>query len=167
MPKCLVYARLSTEKLAQKDLLIPAQIKAMRDFAKKQGLEIVGEYVDEGISAKTINRPQFKSLLERCKKSKISVVLVHKIDRLARNLVDHATIKALLKQRGIRLISVIEKFEDSVAGQLVENIMASIAEFYSANLGEKVRKGCIDKLRRGGYPGRPPIGYISVRNEDV
>ena len=157
MPKCLLYARVSTEKQAQKDLSIPAQIKAMRDFAEKQNFKVVGEYIDEGKSAKTINRPQLKRLLERCKKDKIDVVLVHKIDRLARNLVDHATIKALLKQRGIRLVSVVEKFEDSVAGQLIENIMASIAEFYSANLGEEVKKGCIEKLRRGGYPGCPPF----------
>ncbi len=166
MHQCLLYARVSTEKQAQKDLSIPAQISAMRDFAKKQDFKVVGEYIDEGKSAKTINRPQLKRLLERCKKDKIDVVLVHKIDRLARNLVDHATIKALLKQRGIRLVSVVEKFEDSVAGQLVENIMASIAEFYSANLGEEVKKGCIEKLRRGGYPGCPPFGYKSVRGEN-
>ncbi|RKZ30620.1 recombinase family protein [bacterium] len=166
MPKCLLYARVSTEKQAQKDLSIPAQIKAMRDFAEKQNFKVVGEYIDEGKSAKTINRPQLKRLLERCKKDKIDVVLVHKIDRLARNLVDHATIKALLKQRGIKLVSVVEKFEDSVAGQLVENIMASIAEFYSANLGEEVKKGLREKLRRGEFPGRPPFGYKIVRDKN-
>ena len=57
MPNCLLYARVSTDKQAQKDLSIPAQIKAMREFAKRQGFRIVGEYIDEGKSAKTINRP--------------------------------------------------------------------------------------------------------------
>jgi len=156
----------STDKQAQKDLSIPAQIEAMRSFAKSQNFKIVGEYIDEGKSTKTINRPQLKRLLERCKKDKIDVVLVHKIDRLARNLVDYATIKAIFKQQGIKFMSVVEKFEDSVAGQLVENIMASIAEFYSANLGEEVRKGCLEKLRRGGYPGCPPLGYKSIRDRD-
>ncbi|RKZ30510.1 hypothetical protein DRQ36_05275 [bacterium] len=65
MPKCLLYARVSTEKQAQKDLSIPAQIKAMRDFAKKQNFKVVGEYIDEGKSAKTINRPQLKRLIAR------------------------------------------------------------------------------------------------------
>ena len=166
MPNCLLYARVSTEKQAQKELSIPAQIEAMRNFAKSQNFKIVGEYIDEGKSGRSIDRPQLKKLLERCKKDSIDVVLVHKIDRLARNLVDHATIKAILKQRGIRLISVVEKFEDSVAGQLVENIMASIAEFYSANLGEEVKKGLREKLRRGDFPGRPPFGYKTVRNEN-
>ncbi|RKZ29529.1 recombinase family protein, partial [bacterium] len=77
MHQCLLYARVSTEKQAQKDLSIPAQISAMRDFAKKQDFKVVGEYIDEGKSAKTINRPQLKRLLERCKKDKIDVVLVH------------------------------------------------------------------------------------------
>ena len=166
MPNCLLYARVSTEKQAQKELSIPAQIEAMRSFAKSQNFKIVGEYIDEGKSGRSIDRPQLKKLLERCKKDSIDVVLVHKIDRLARNLVDHATIKAILKQRGIRLISVVEKFEDSVAGQLVENIMASIAEFYSANLGEEVKKGLREKLRRGDFPGRPPFGYKTVRDEN-
>src|SRR5207244_1989301 len=89
----------------------------------------------------------------------------HKIDRLARNVHDHATIKALLLQHKIRLASVVENVDDSVSGQLVENIMASIAQFYSANLADEVRKGMRQKVLKGGWPHLAPRGYIHVHDD--
>lgn len=163
---CLLYARVSTDKQAQKELSIPAQLEAMKEYAKRQSWKVVDYFVDEGESARTANRPELKKLLEYCKEKKnVDVVLVHKIDRLARNLVDYATIKAILKQKGIRLVSVNEPFEDNPIGNLLENIIASISEWYSANLGEEVKKGYATKLRRGEWPHKPPIGYRSVREE--
>jgi len=163
----LLYARVSTDRQAQKDLSIPAQLSAMKDFAKNKGLKIIDTYIDAGESAKTINRPELKRLMKYCKEhgDQVDAVMVHKIDRLARNLVDHATIKALLKQKNIRLISVVENCEDSITGQLVENIMASIAEFYSANLGEEVKKGINSKLKNGGWPAKAPLGYKNINNK--
>jgi hypothetical protein len=99
--------------------------------------------------------------------SKIDIVLVHKIDRLARNVYDHATIKVLLKQHDIRLASVVENVDDTVPGQLVENIMASIAQFYSANLSEETRKGMRQKAIKGGWPHRPPRGYVTIKKQDA
>src|SRR5260221_5414407 len=131
---CIVYARVSTDKQAEKDLSIPAQLQAMREYARHQGWSVVEEFVEPGASAKTTDRPALQRLLSlvRDRESKIDVLLVHKVDRLARNVYDHATIKVLLKQHDIRLASVVENLDDSVPGQLVENIMASIAQFYSA-----------------------------------
>ncbi|MBI5788129.1 MAG: recombinase family protein, partial [Candidatus Schekmanbacteria bacterium] len=140
---------------------------AMQESAKKKDWKIIGTYVDAGESARTSDRPELKNLLKFCREkgNQVDIVMVHKIDRLARNLVDHATIKALLKQKNIRLVSVVENCEDSISGQLVENIMASIAEFYSANLGEEVKKGVLVKLKRGGWPHKAPLGYKSITDE--
>ena len=86
---CLLYARVSTERQAEKDLSIPAQLQIMREYAKKQGWGVIGHYVDEGESARTADRPELKRLLHYCQKQRgVDLVLVHKIDRLARNLVD-------------------------------------------------------------------------------
>lgn len=162
--RCLLYARVSTERQAERDLSIPAQLQIMQEFAKKQGWLVSGHYVDEGESARTTDRPELKRLLHYCQKRRdVNIVLVHKIDRLARNVVDYATIKAVLKRRGIRLVSVVENFDDGPVGQLMENIIASISEWYSANLGEEIRKGARTKLQRGEWPGRPPVGYLSTR----
>ena len=109
---CLLYARVSTDKQAQKELSIPAQIDAMKQYAKRNGWKIIGHFIDEGKSAKTTNRPELRRLIRQCKENKnIDVVLVHKIDRLARNLIDYATVKAILKQKGIRMVSVPESFD--------------------------------------------------------
>jgi DNA invertase Pin-like site-specific DNA recombinase len=88
---------------------------------------------------------------------------VHKIDRLARNLADHVAIRAQLRESHITLASVTESLEDSVSGQLVEHILASMAEFYSTNLSEEVKKGMRQKVLRGGWPHQPPRGYRIVR----
>ena len=165
--KCLLYARVSTDKQAQKDLSIPAQIEAMREYAKRNGWKVAGHFVDEGESARTADRPELKRLIEQCKENNnVDAVIVHKIDRLARNLIDYATIKAILKQKGIRLISVSEPFDDNPVGHLLENIIASISEWYSANLGEEIKKSNMEKLRQGEWPHRPPVGYMSVKGEN-
>src|ERR1035437_6699621 len=164
---CLLYARVSTDKQAQMDLSIPAQISAMREYAKTNGWKVVDNFVDEGESARTANRPELKNLLQYCKEHKeVNIVIVHKIDRLARNLVDYGTIKAILKQRDIRLVSVSEPFDDNPVGNLLENIIASISEWYSANLGEEVKKANRVKLSRGEWPHKPPVGYKSVRDDN-
>lgn len=164
---CLLYARVSTDKQAQKDLSIPAQIEAMREYAKKNNWKVAGHFIDEGESARTANRPELKRLIQHCKENKgVDAVIVHKIDRLARNLIDYATIKAILKQKGIRLISITEPFDDNPVGHLLENIIASISEWYSANLGEEVKKAYSSKLKRGEWPTKPPIGYKSIKGKD-
>ena len=89
--------------------------------------------------------------------------VVHKIDRLARNLADYAAIKARCKKLGIRLVSVTEGMEEGPSGRLIEGIMAAIAEFYSDNLGQEVRKGIQQKLRNGGWPNLAPVGYVNAR----
>lgn len=162
---CVLYARVSTEQQADRDLSIPAQLEAMRNHARQHGWLIVAEFIEPGVSARTAARPELQRLLAmvRDRDATVGVVLVHKIDRLARNVADHATIRALLKQRDIRLVSVVENVDDSVSGQLVENIMASIAQFYSANLGEEVKKGMRQRVMAGGWPHLAPAGYVQVK----
>ena len=164
--KCVLYARVSTDKQAQKELSIPAQLTAMRQFAKSQSWRVIAEYVDEGESARSMNRPQLQQLIRFCKEKKgVDVVLVHKLDRMARNLPDYLAIKTELKRKGIRLVSAMENFEDSVTGRLLENIIASISEWYSGNLGEEIKKASFAKLQKGEWPHKAPIGYKSARDE--
>src|SRR5258707_14187478 len=106
---CLIYARVSTEKQADKELSIPAQLQAMRQYAKERNWSILEAFVEAGASARTAERPVLRELLSRCRdhqQTTVDVVLVHKIARLARNLADHVAIKALLKQRAINLAPV-------------------------------------------------------------
>jgi DNA invertase Pin-like site-specific DNA recombinase len=158
---CFIYVRVSTDRQADKGLSIPAQLDACRQFAHQRNWTISEEFVEAGTSAKTTERPALQQLLTKCRNNELSgggVLLVHKIDRLARNIADHVAIRATLQQHQIRLASVSENLEDSASGQLVEHIMAAIAEFYSMNLADEVRKGMRQKVLRGGWPHQAPRG---------
>ncbi len=166
---CLIYLRVSTKEQAQKGdnkegYSIPAQREACLKYIKDRGWNLVDEYVDRGESARSSQRPQLQEMLSKIKKDKsIDAVIVHKIDRLARNMEDHVAIKAILKRRDVALVSVVENIEDSASGRLIEGIHALMAEFYSANLGMETKKGMIQKARQGGWPEMAPIGYKNVQ----
>src|SRR5688572_2219843 len=107
---CVLYARVSTGKQADKELSIPAQLQAMREYARQRNWTVIEEFVESGASAKNAERPVLGRLLGtiRQQERRTDVIVVHKIDRLARNVYDHATIRALLKQYGVQLASVLE-----------------------------------------------------------
>ena len=84
------------------------------------------------------------------------------INRLARNLADHFAIRTVLRRHGVKLASVVEPLDDSISGELFENMFASLAQFYSANLAEEVKKGMRQKVLQGGWPHNPPRGYFAV-----
>jgi hypothetical protein len=93
----------------------------------------------------------------------VQVVVVHKVDRFARNLEDHVTVRALLRRLGVELVSVVEPLDDSPQGRLTEGIHALMAEFYSANLAAEIRKGMTQKAKQGGWPHQAPLGYRNIR----
>jgi site-specific DNA recombinase len=164
--KAVIYLRVSTKEQAEEGYSIPAQAEACRRFIADHGWELADEYVDRGESARTADRPQLQAMLTRLAEDRsIDCLVVHKLDRLARNLEDHAAGRAALRKAGVQLHSVTESLEDSASGKLVEGILASIAEFYSANLGQEIRKGMDQKAAQGGWPVRAPFGYRNVRKD--
>jgi site-specific DNA recombinase len=165
---CILYARVSTDKQAEKDLSIPAQLRLMREHARQQGWGVIEECIEPGMTATNAERPVLQQLLRRIAAGelKVDIVLAHKLNRLARNLDDYVPIRAALWKRGVRLAYVVEKVDDSASGRLLENVMASIAQFESANLSEETKKGMRQKVLQGGWPHRPPRGYVMVRRSD-
>ncbi|MCP8313125.1 MAG: recombinase family protein [archaeon] len=166
MKNALAYARVSTKEQAEKGLSIPAQLKAIREYASSHCFRILEEYVDEGESAKTSDRPEFRRMIKRCQKDKtIDAVIVHKIDRFSRNNIDFYAYKAILKKEGVRLLSVTENIDQNPSGEFIENVLVAMAQFYSSNLAEEVLKGMREKFERGEWPVKAPIGYKHVRDE--
>lgn len=163
----VIYLRVSTKEQAQKGgeaegYSIPAQRAACLRKAEALGIKVVDEFVDAGESAKTSARPQLQAMLSRLEEGDIQYVIVHKIDRLARNRVDDVTINVAIKQAGAKLVSVSENIDETPSGHLMHGIMSSIAEFYSKNLSTEVMKGMNQKVHGGGTPGRAPLGYLNV-----
>ncbi len=163
--RAVLYARVSSEKQAEKDLSIAAQLKAMRKYATEKGYDIVGEFVDEAESARTANRPKFQEMIARAKQKgkPFDVIIVWKLSRFARNREDSIVFKSLLRKIGVEVQSVSEPIDDSPTGRLLEAMIESMDEFYSANLSQEAKRGLREVAGRGFYPGgSSPVGYKLV-----
>ena len=167
--RCVIYLRVSTREQAEKGegeegFSIPAQREACTRHVRDAGWLLADEYVDRGESARSADRPAFKAMLARIAEDRdVEAVVVHKIDRLARNMEDHVAIRALFRRRGVALVSVTENVEETASGRLVEGIHALMAEFYSANLANEIKKGLNQKVKQGGFPHGAPLGYVNLR----
>ena len=165
----VIYTRVSTREQAERDgeadgYSLAAQVDGCRRKAESLGLVIIEEYCDRGESAKSADRPALQEMLERIRaKRDVGYVIVHKVDRLARNRTDDVTINLALKAAGVTLISCTESIDETPSGMLLHGIMASIAEFYSRNLAGEVMKGLNKKVEGGGTPHQAPLGYVHVR----
>ncbi|MGB7588304.1 MAG: recombinase family protein [Solirubrobacterales bacterium] len=166
--QAVLYLRVSSAQQANKDFdaegfSIPGQREACTREADKLGAEIVQEYIDRGESAKTAKRPALRAMLDRLTRGDIDYVIVHKVDRLARNRADDIEIVMAIRKAGAQLVSVTENIDETPSGLLLHGIMSSIAEFYSRNLAAEVMKGTTQKAKSGGTPFRAPIGYLNSR----
>ena len=167
--RCVIYLRVSTREQAEKGegeegFSIPAQREACTRHIRDASWDLVDEYVDRGESARSADRPALKVMLARIAEARdVDAVVVHKIDRLARNMEDHVAIRALLRRRGVALVSVTENVEETASGRLVEGIHALMAEFYSANLAAEIKNGLSEKAKQGGFPHGAPLGYVNLR----
>ena len=167
MNNCLSYYRVSTDEQAQEGKSLETQKKPCHKWAKENEFSIVNEYCDEGKSATTLNRPALQELLAQCQLDKtINAVLVQDTDRLARNTLDHLTIKAILKKHEISLISISQPMIDnSPEGSLIDTIIASVNTFQSQITGRKTSKVLEEKAKMGWWTGGiPPLGYKNAEN---
>jgi site-specific DNA recombinase len=162
------YLRVSTVEQARRNhepegFSIPAQREACQRKAELLEAEVVEEFADRGESARSADRPSLKRMLDYIAEHDVRYVIVHKIDRLARNLADHVAITLAIRKAGAELVSVTENVDDTPLGEYMRTIFAANAQLYSANLAAEARKGLHQKAKRGGTPGLAPIGYLNVR----
>ena len=166
--RAVIYLRVSTEEQARvggtaEGYSIPYQRDACYKKAADLGLSVVEEYVDAGHSAKSANRPDLQRLMRELKALGVGYVIVHKIDRLARNTRDDHLINDAIRAAGARLVSVVDLVDDSPQGRFNYTIQAGLAQLYSDNLAVEVLKGLSKKAQLGGTPYRAPIGYLNKR----
>ena len=162
--RAVIYARFSSEK--QNEASIEGQLRECLDYAKYNGIEVIGEYIDRAVSAKTDNRPDFQRMIKDSYKNAFDTVLVWKLDRFARNRYDSAYYKNILKKNGVRVISAKESISQGADGILLESILEGYAEYYSAELSEKVRRGMTENALKARSNGvRAPFGYYVDEND--
>ena len=168
------YLRVSSQGQAERGggddegYSIPAQREANKKKALSVGAMIGKEFVDRGASARSADRPELQKMLEYIKENKdrVDYVIVHKVDRLARNRGDDIDITRVLNEANVQLVSASESIDSTPSGMLLHGIMSSIAEFYSRNLSTEVKKGLSQKVKSGGTPNKAPIGYLNIRDHD-
>ena len=156
--RAAAYARYSSDN--QRDESIDAQLRAISEFADKHNIVIVKTYIDRAKSATTDNRPEFLNMVNDSKLGLFNAVIIHKLDRFARNRYDSAIYKQKLKNNYVRVLSVIENLDDSPESIVTESVLEGMAEYYSKNLAREVMKGMKENALHCKHTGgKPPLGY--------
>ena len=163
-----LYARVSSDR-QDVDLSVSAQLRALRDYAEKHGYVVAREYVDEAESGRIADRPQFQKMLNEASKPEapFQEILVWKFSRFTRKREHAVAFKAMLRRRGIRVVSITEQADDTPTGKLLEAIIESVDEFYSENLAQEVTRGMREAASRGFWvTSYAPYGYKRVYVQD-
>jgi len=161
----IIYARYSSDN--QREESIEGQIRECKAYAERNGITLVGTYIDRALSAKTDDRPEFQRMIRESYKRLFEVVIVWKLDRFSRNRFDSAHYKAILKKNGVKVISATETISEGSEGILLEALLEGLAEYYSSDLSQKVKRGLTENaLKCKANGGNHAFGYTidSERN---
>lgn len=159
--KAALYVRVSTEEQATEGYSISAQTQRLKAYCVAQDWSISGIYIDEGISAKDMNRPKLQEMVKDIEKGKVDCVLVYRLDRLTRSVLDLYELLGIFEKYGCKFKSATEVYDTTTAmGRLFITIVAALAQWERENTGERIRMGLQEKVRQGKYAAiQRPIGY--------
>lgn len=166
MKTAYAYARFSSDN--QREESIDAQVRAIKEYCQQNDIVLLRVFKDEAYSARTAKRPAFQELFQLIKTHPADYLIVHKSDRFARSREDDAFYRARLKDAGMKLVSVLERFDDTPESIIMEGLMASLNEYYSANLSRESKKGIKENVLNGKRNGgKAPFGYTCVNQHLV
>jgi site-specific DNA recombinase len=157
--RAVIYARYSPGP-NQRDESIEGQIRECKDVAKRHGLMVIHEYADKRMTGTNDERPDFQRMLRDADRGLFDVVITWKNDRFARNRYDSAIYKQRLKRNGIKIIYAKEHIPEGPEGIILESMLEGMAEYYSANLSQNIRRGQRENAIEGKFIGGTiPLGY--------
>ena len=154
----VIYARYSSDR--QREESIEGQIRECTDYAMRNEITLIDSYIDRALSARTADRPDFQRMITDSAKGIFDAVLVYKLDRFSRDRYDSAYYKHVLKKNGVRVISIKENISEGPEGIILESMLEGYAEYYSAELAQKIRRGQYEnatKCMNNG--GNTSLGY--------
>ena len=166
--KAAIYTRVSTPNQAEEGESLELQKEKLSLYAKAQGWEITEIYEDAGLSGGSSNRPAFQKLIKDAKQKKFDVVLVYKIDRLSRSILDfHETMK-IFQENNISFVSLTQQFDTSTStGRLMLNILVDFANFEREINVDRAKDSYLNRLYKGFHSGRTPYGYKRVNGNNL
>ena len=154
----VIYARYSSH--SQREESIEGQLRECREYADRNGMTVVGSYIDRALSAQTDDRPEFQRMIKDSVKGLFKIVLVWRLDRFSRDRYDSAHYKHILKKNGVKVVSAKEHISEGPEGIILESLLEGYAEFYSAELSEKIHRGQKENALKGkNNGGGIPLGY--------
>ena len=157
--KAVIYARYSSDN--QREESIEGQLRECTAYCEKNDITVLRTYIDRAMSAKTDHRPDFQRMIKDSAKGLFDVIIVWKLDRFARNRYDSAHYKAQLRKYGVKVLSATENISDGPEGIILESMLEGMAEYYSAELSEKVIRGHTENALKSKYNGgTPTFGYV-------
>lgn len=166
MKTAVIYARYSSDK--QNEQSIEGQLRVCNDYAQRNNIIIVDTYIDRAMTGKNDNRDAFQKMLKDSATKPWDVVLIYKIDRFGRNKYEIAINKHTLKANGKSIISVMENIPDTPEGIILESVLEGMAEYYSADLSQKVKRGNRESRLKGNITnGKVPYGYKIVDKKPI
>jgi site-specific DNA recombinase len=158
--KAIGYARVSTDKQADRGVSLEAQTQKIRAMIVVHSAELADIIVEAGESAKSLNRPGVQRLLALVDSGEVNAVIVAKLDRLTRSVKDLCELLERFERRGVALISVAESLDtSSAAGRLVLNIMTAVSQWEREAIGERTRDALSHKRSRGERVGNIAFGF--------
>lgn len=166
MKKAVIYARYSSDR--QTEQSIEGQLRVCHEFAEKNDIAIIDEYIDRALSGTTDKRPAFQKMISDSSSQHFDYVIVYKLDRFARNRFDSAIYKSKLKQNGVRVLSAMEGITDTPEGIIMEGIIEAMNEYYSAELSQKIKRGMRENVIKGKVTGgNVALGYKVGENKHL
>ncbi len=161
--KAVIYARYSCDNQREESI---EQLRECKAYLERQGMTFVRSYIDRAMSAKTDNRPEFQQMIKESAKGGFDAVVVWKLDRFARNRYDSAHYKGILRKNGVKVVSATEQISEGAEGIILVSVLEGFAEYYSAELPEKVIRGMTENALKCQYNGGcVPVGYTIDENK--
>lgn len=160
----VIYARYSSHN--QNDQSVEGQIAECEKFCKRNNYNVIATYIDRAKSGTKDNRDQFQQMIKDSEKHGFNGIVVYQLDRFARNRYDSAINKAKLKKNNVRVMSARENINDDASGILMESVLEGMAEYFSAELGQKVKRGMKINADNCYYNGGTiPLGFKVIEIE--
>ncbi len=158
--KLIGYTRVSLDKQAEQGCSLDAQDEKIRAYCQLYGIDLVEVIVDGGFSAKDMNRPGLQKALDMLKRKQADGVIVYKLDRLTRSVMDLGRMVQTHFSKGSNLISVVEQIDTSSAsGRMVINLLTVVSQWEREAIGERTKTVMQHKKEKGEYVGEAPFGW--------
>ena len=165
MKTAVIYARYSSDN--QTEQSIEGQLRVCEQYAKNNDIIILKTYIDRAMTGTNDNRPDFQQMIKDSASKEWQNIIVYKLDRFSRNKYETAKYKKILKDNGVKLISAMENIPDTPEGIILESLLEGMAEYYSAELSQKVKRGMNETRLKGNFTGGTIIYGYNVENHKV